>query len=229
MTRIVYKTPDFIVIYKPAGVPSQSDKTGDDDAMTLTGGILRSMGESDTLFLIHRLDRVVGGLMLFARNKKYAAILSSMVAEHGLKKEYLAVAEGEMTDGQLVDYLYKDSILNRAVISSKSRSGAKRAELEYRVLDTAEVNGRQVSFLSVELKTGRFHQIRAQLSSRGHSLLGDKKYGNKDSGCRFPALFAAGLSFEVGGKNNVIHELPDTDSYPWSLFSKEKYEEISNL
>ena len=77
MTRIVYKTPDFIVIYKPAGVPSQSDKTGDDDAMTLTGGILRSMGESDTLFLIHRLDRVVGGLMLFARNKKYAAILKN--------------------------------------------------------------------------------------------------------------------------------------------------------
>ena len=229
MTRIVYKTPDFLVIYKPAGVPSQSDKTGDADAMTITADILRSMGEDDSLFLIHRLDRVVGGLMLFARNKKYAALLSSMVAEREFKKEYLAVAEGEMTDGQLVDYIYKDSILNRAVISSKSHSGAKRAELEYKVLDKAEVNGRRVSLLLVELKTGRFHQIRAQLSSRGHSLLGDKKYGNKDSGCRFPALFAAGLSFEIGNKNNVIRELPDTDSYPWSLFSKEKYEEINNL
>jgi 23S rRNA pseudouridine1911/1915/1917 synthase len=135
MTRIIYKTPDFLVIYKPAGVPSQSDKTGDADAMTITAEILRSMGEDDSLFLIHRLDRVVGGLMLFARNKKYAALLSSMVAEREFKKEYLAVAEGEMTDGQLVDYIYKDSILNRAVISSKSHSGAKRAELEYKVLE----------------------------------------------------------------------------------------------
>ncbi len=229
MTRIVYKTPNFLVIYKPACTPSQSDKSGDADAMTQASDILRSSEEREELFLIHRLDRVVGGLMLLARNKKYAAILSSIVAQHELKKEYLAVVEGELDDGELVDFLYKDPTLNKSFITTKSRSGAKKAELRYRVIDRATVNGRQVSLLRIQLKTGRFHQIRAQFSSRGHSLLGDKKYGNKDSLARFPALFAARLCFEIQGEKTDVSLIPDTNSYPWSLFSKEKYEELSDI
>lgn len=229
MTRIIYKTPDFLVINKPAGTPSQSDTTGDSDAMTQSSEILKAGGEGHQLFLIHRLDRVVGGLMLFARNKKYAAILSSLVGGNGLIKEYLAVCEGSPEGGALEDYIYKDSTLNKAFIAKGARAGVKKARLEYSVLDTVTSNGRQVSLLRVRLKTGRFHQIRAQLSSRGHSLLGDKKYGNKDSRTRFPALFAARLCFEAEGNKTEVTALPDIDSYPWSLFSKEKYEEISIL
>lgn len=225
MTRIVYKTKDYIVVFKPAGTPSQSDKSGDSDAMTQAQDLLKAAGERDELYLIHRLDRVVGGLLVFARNKKYAALLSSLVSEHNFTKEYLAVVEGELSDGSFVDYIYKDAALSKAFIAKKERAGVKRAELDYRVLDCVEVKGRRISLVKVRLKTGRFHQIRVQFASRGASLLGDKKYGNKDFTSRFPALFASRLAFETQGNKTDLSILPDLDNYPWSLFSKEKYEE----
>ena len=219
MLRIIEKNKNFVIIYKPAGIPSQSDQSGDNDAMTMTSELLTASGENGKLFLIHRLDRVVGGLLVFARNKEYAAILSGLVASQGLNKEYFAVVEGRPDGGRLCDYIYKDSTLSKAFVTDRKRAGVKEAMLDYTVLDSVDNH----SLVKVSLKTGRFHQIRAQFSSRGWPLVGDKKYGSRDARVRQPALFASYLSFEVERRKNEASILPPIDSYPWSLFAEEKY------
>ena len=220
---IVLKTPDFVVINKPVGMPSQSDPSGDKDAMTLTSEILRDEGSNPSLFLIHRLDRVVGGLLVFARNKSSAASLSSAVAEHSMTKEYFAVVAGRAEGGVMKDYIYKDATLGKAFITDRKRSGVKECELEYSTLDIIEAAGGELSLVRVRLKTGRFHQIRAQFSSRKMPLVGDKKYGSRDRVAHTPALFATRLTFEHKGSIVEATALPPIESYPWSLFAEDKY------
>ena len=223
MIEIIYKTKNLVVIYKPSGIPAQSDLSGDDDAMKLTSSELEKMGEGSTLFLIHRLDRVVSGLMVFARDKNTAAALSDLVSRHDMTKEYYAVIHGKTDSGIMKDYLYKDSALGKAFVTDKKRVGAKEAALEYESLDTVSVNGNVLSLVKINLKTGRFHQIRAQFSSRKLPLVGDKKYGSKDFRAKYPSLVAARLVFNINGEEIDLHRLPDLDKYPWSLFAKEKY------
>lgn len=223
MIEIIDKSKNYIVVYKPAGVPSQSDPSGDADAMSLCSEQLRSMGESGELFLIHRLDRVVGGLIVFARNKKAAADLSAQVADRRLTKVYYAVVEGRAEGGIMRDFLYKDATLGKAFVTDRKRAGVKEAELEYSVLDTVEVDGVELSLVKICLKTGRFHQIRAQFSSRKMPLVGDKKYGSRDLKVRMPALFATKLGFYSAGRVVEAVKLPKHNSYPWSLFNEEIY------
>ena len=223
MIEIISKNADYVVIYKPAGIPSQSDPGGDPDAMTLCSASLRQMGESDGLYLIHRLDRVVGGLMVFARNKKAAADLSSQVADHSFGKYYFAVVHGKSDGGTLFDYLYKDPILNKAFATDRKRAGVKSAELEYETLDSLEIGGQPISLVKIKLKTGRFHQIRAQFASRQMPLIGDKKYGSRDRKAKMPSLFATGLIFRSNKKEVRASRLPELSKYPWSLFNEEKY------
>ena len=223
MIEILRKTANYAVIYKPAGIPSQSDPSGDKDAMTLLGEQLKAMGESDRLFLIHRLDRVVGGLLVYARTPEYAARLSKAVADREMKKEYFAVVEGYAEGGVMKDYLYKDASLGKAFVSQRPRAGVKEAELEYRLLDCVSIDNRQLSLVRISLKTGRFHQIRAQFASRKMPLIGDKKYGSRDFMRRTPALHAGYLSFMAGGSEAEFTRLPDLKEYPWSLFDEEKY------
>ncbi len=223
MIEIISKTKDYVIIYKPPGIPSQSDPSGDRDAMTACSELLRQMREPDTLFLIHRLDRVVGGLIVFARNKKSAAELSSLVADHKMIKEYFAVVEGRAEGGVMRDFLYKDATLGKAFIADRKRSGVKEAELEYTTLDTVSLDGRDISLVKVRLKTGRFHQIRAQFASRKMPLIGDKKYGSRDFKARTPSLFATRLAFGFDGREVSAAKLPSLTDYPWSLFEEEKY------
>ncbi|MBQ8302151.1 MAG: RNA pseudouridine synthase [Clostridia bacterium] len=223
MIDVVLKTSDFVVVNKNVGTPSQSDPSGDKDAMTLCSEALRLAGERDELFLIHRLDRVVGGLLVFARNKKSAEILSAAVAERKLTKEYLAVVPGTPEGGIMRDYLYKDATLGKAFITDRKRAGVKEAELEYSVLKTVGCDENTCSLVRIKLLTGRFHQIRAQFASRKMPLIGDKKYGSRDFNAKTPSLFAARLSFELGGKTIEAKKLPDLTSYPWSLFKEEDY------
>ena len=225
MTSVVYKNDDFLVANKPVGTPSQADNSGDKDAMKECSELLRDIGERDELHIINRLDRVVGGLILLARSSRAAAELSSLL-QGGITKEYRAVIEGECGDGEMRDFLYKDATLGRAYVMKDARRGAKEAILEYSTLDMAEHNGRKLSLVKVELKTGRFHQIRAQFSSRRMPLVGDKKYGSKVSGTPHPALFAARLAFSYKGENYDITAAPDITAFPWSLFDK-KYFEVS--
>ena len=217
--EILYKDKNLIAVYKPSGLPSQSDTTGDKDALTLTAEKLRLLGECADLWLVHRLDRVVGGILVFARNKKYAALLSSLVSDRGMKKEYLAVIDGVGEGGMLRDYLYKDSAKGKAFVVDRKRAGVKEAVLEYERLNSKETEKGIKTLVRVDLHTGRFHQIRAQLSSRGTPISGDGKYGSRDSIPKTPALFAFRLSFEAEGKKYGFVKLPCASEYPWSLFN----------
>ena len=219
MTRIVYKTRDFVIVNKPCGIPSQADTSGDDDAMKQCAAQLSAMGEKNELHVINRLDRVVGGLMLFARSRESAAELSELISDK-VTKEYRAVVEGCPGEGEMRDHICKDSLLGKARVMKEPRAGAKEAVLEYKTLATAEKSGRSLSLVSVNLKTGRFHQIRAQFSSRMMPLVGDKKYGSRDFGAQHPALFASRLAFRYKNEEIDVRISPDGDAYPWSLFDK---------
>ena len=223
MTSIVYKNDDFLVINKPVGTLSQADNSGDKDAVTECAELLRNRGERDELHIINRLDRVVGGLILLARSSRTAAELSELLSEK-ITKEYRAVVEDECTEGEMRDYLYKDATLGRALVVNKSRNGAKEAILNYSALETVVYKGRKLSLVKVKLHTGRFHQIRAQFSSRKMPLVGDKKYGSKVSGTPHPALFATRLAFSYKGKEYDIKANPDITVFPWSLFDKKNFE-----
>ena len=222
MTRIVSKTRDFLIAYKPAGVLSQADKSGDESLFDELKSELRAIGERDELYLIHRLDRVVGGLLVFARNKGSAASLSTLVKDGELCKEYFAVVDGEAGEGIMVDYLVKDATLGKARVCSQTTGGAKRAELEYQTLASIEHKGKMLSLVKIKLHTGRFHQIRAQFSSRNMPLFADKKYGSKHRGAT-PALFAYHIAFDVSGLRADEQILPDMTTIPWSLFNIENY------
>lgn len=221
--EILYKSKNAVVIYKEAGVPSQSDPSGDPDAMTLTSEHLKSLGENPNLWLIHRLDRVVSGLLVFARNKKYAAILSEYVKDRLLTKEYYAVVEGEASDATLEGFIYRDPRAGKAFIVDKERKDVKRARLSYVTLATAETEKGKKSLVYVTLDTGRFHQIRAQLSHAGHPISGDGKYGSHDNKAKKVALMASHLAAALPGEKIDVSRRPDLESYPWSLFSTDDY------
>ena len=223
--EILLQSKDFIVIKKPAGMPSQHDPSGDIDAMTLASEMLKASGERGDLYLIHRLDRVVGGLLVFARNKKSAAELSKLVSGYGIGKEYLAVIDGYLDGGTLTDYLYKDARASKAFVVDKARAGVKEAVLSFEPLSRIETEKGVRTLVRITLKTGRFHQIRAQFSSRKAPICGDGKYGSKDNRSRFPALFAYKLSFDLFGKVTEVKALPDISEYPWCLFEKSVFGE----
>ena len=221
--EILYKSKNAVVIYKEAGVPSQSDPSGDPDAMTLTSEHLKSLGENPNLWLIHRLDRVVSGLLVFARNKKYAAILSEYVKDRLLTKEYYAVVDGETADATLENLIYRDPRAGKAFIVDKERKDVKRARLSYVTLATADTEKGKKTLVYVTLDTGRFHQIRAQLSYTGHPITGDGKYGSHDNKAKKIALMASHLAVELPGEKIDVSRRPDLESYPWSLFSADDY------
>ena len=219
--EIIYKSKNAVVVYKPPLMPSQPDPSGDADAMTLTSDALKSFGEPSELWLVHRLDRVVGGLMVFARNKKSAAKLSELVATDGIGKEYIAVCEGDAPSGELADLLFKDAKQGKSFVTDRQRAGVKSAKLISTPIAFVNEASDKRSLVKVKLITGRYHQIRAQLSSRHASIVGDGKYGSRDKGCATPALFAYRLKFFLFGERVDVSYLPDLAAYPWSLFASE--------
>jgi 23S rRNA pseudouridine1911/1915/1917 synthase len=222
--QILYKSKNAVVINKPFGTPSQADKSGDGDALSLTSKALKESGENAALWLVHRLDRMVGGLLVFARTKESAAKINSIIASGGLQKEYIAVVEGEACDGELVDYLYHDTRANKAFVVNPEARGAKEAVLSCKSIAMAEYMGKTVSLVKISLKTGRFHQIRAQLSSRGNPIIGDGKYGSKIK-YRNIALFSCMLCCTIPNEEIKAYALPDLNTFPWSIFDEEKYGE----
>ena len=225
MSELIYKDKNIAVISKSPGISSQPDMSGGTDAMTELSARLASLGESGTLYPVHRLDNVVGGLLVYARNKSTAAELSAMVQSDGIGKEYFAVIDGSLEDGEYTDYLYKDTAKSRAVTAHPTDKRAKKATLMLRTLDSIETPKGRRSLIRVRLLTGRFHQIRAQLSSRGSSIVGDSKYGSRDFLSRTPALFSCTLEIKTEGESLAFTALPSLDKYPWNLFSAEKYDQ----
>jgi len=186
--EILFSNEDMIAVVKPPGMPVQADKTGDMDMTTYLANIFLQ-----EIYPIHRLDRPVGGVMVFARTKAAASNLSEQIYCHKIKKTYHAVLMGilEEREGAWVDYLKKDMRNNQSKIVRKNVKDAKEAKLAYQVLD--ERDG--LSLVEIELETGRHHQIRVQASSRKVPVWGDRKYGERHSAKGEIALW----SYELRG------------------------------
>lgn len=218
--NILFKNKDFIACVKPQGIPSQPDPSGCVDMTALLSEELIKNGEKSDIFVVHRLDRSTGGLIIYARNKEAAAAFSRLVAEKdGFQKEYLAVISGrpENESGNMTDYLLKDSAQKKAFVVKSERKGAKLASLDYEVKNTVQIDEKTFSLLRITLNTGRFHQIRAQLSSRGMPIYGDGKYGSREKAPNF-ALWASKITFTYKGKRYEFESAPDLDQKPWNLF-----------
>lgn len=182
--KVIYEDNHIIVVEKPANIPSQGDKTGDLDMLTIIKAYLKEKYNKPGnvyLGLVHRLDRPVGGVMVFAKTSKAAARLSEQVREKVFKKKYLVIVNGKFEEkkGTLKDYLLKNERLNKSRVVEEGTKNSKYAELDYEVLKYDEEQN--LSLLKIDLHTGRHHQIRVQLSSRDHSIYGDAKYNGRGS------------------------------------------------
>ena len=190
--NILYEDNHIIVVVKPVNVLSQSDITGDDDMLSIIKDYLKEKYQKPGkvyLGLIHRLDRVVGGVMVFAKTSKAASRLSDSIRKNELHKEYLAICHGKLKNKDtLIDYLKKENDFSTIVSDKKN---GKLSELSYELI---QYNSKlDLSLVKVLLKTGRHHQIRVQFSSRGYPLLGDNRYGNDKE--KEIGLFAYKLTF----------------------------------
>lgn len=194
--EIIYEDGEILVVNKPAGLATQSASVGQADVVSELKGYLAAKeergaqrGNGPYLGILHRLDQPVEGLLAFAKTPRAAADLTKQLGEGGFNKEYYAVACGKLpaSEGELVDYLLKEGGVARVVTGQEKDSpNAKKAVLRYRVVGTVGVpvqeGTEQISFVRIRIETGRFHQIRAQLSHAGAPLLGDRKYGSEISG-----------------------------------------------
>lgn len=199
MLEILYEDNHLIAVYKPAGMLVQGDKTGDPTLIDQVKYYLKQKYQKPGnvfLGLIHRLDRPVSGIILFAKTTKGAARLSEQFRSHTVEKIYHALVEGTLKQksGTLVHYLKKDAKQNMVKVYERPVEGALRAELAYDVVK----EGSTTCLLKIHLKTGRPHQIRAQFSAIGHPIVGDVKYGARTGALQHGvALVASSLSFET--------------------------------
>lgn len=206
--EILYENEMYVVLIKPVGVLSEN--TGSKSVASLLG--------VDELCTVHRLDKDVSGVMVYAKTKAAAANLSAQMQNGKFKKEYFTVVEGKPLESErLVDLLFHDKSKNKTYVVKRQRKGVKEAILTYERLDSKTTDNRELSLLKVKLETGRTHQIRVQFASRGFSLFGDRKYGSKAIGNI--ALFSCKISFICPAKNErVTFETNPQNDIPWNLF-----------
>ena len=215
--KIIYEDSDILVVEKPPGLAAQSDKTGDEDLMALL--------DRDLLYVVQRLDRPVGGVMVYGKTQAAAAGLTRQITEKTMKKEYLAISCGspEAQEGELTDWLKKLVTINMSKVVEPNTSGSKEARLLYQVLNSvASEEFGSLSLLKVKLYTGRHHQIRVQLSNAGLPLWGDNKYNKafvKRKGWTQIALWSHNLSIRHPRDKKIMEFLsyPGKDQ-PWSSF-----------
>ncbi|MCI8277309.1 MAG: RluA family pseudouridine synthase [Clostridia bacterium] len=210
--KVLYEDNHIIVVEKPVNIPSQGDKTGDMDMLTIIKKYLKEKYNKPGevyLGLVHRLDRPTGGVMVFAKTSKAAGRLSEQVRDKKMHKKYLCIVDGKLDKekDKLTDFLLKNEKTNTSKVVKEGTKNSKEAVLDYEVIKyNEEIN---LSVVKVNLHTGRHHQIRLQFSSRGHSLYGDQKYGTRGRGKQL-ALWAYYLSFEHPTKK----ELMEFEDYP---------------
>lgn len=219
---ILHEDNHLLFVQKPVNIPVQEDRTGDQDLLTFLKEDIKIRYQKPGnvyLGLVHRLDRPVGGVMVFAKTSKAASRLSDAIRRKALDKNYLAVVRGTPPKDQdvLADYLVKDHRKNIVHTAKPNNKNAKKAVLEYEVIGKND----NLSLLSIQLHTGRPHQIRVQLSSRGCPLYGDQKYGTdvNQPGQQI-ALWSHALTIEHPTKKEdiTIHSYPPNE-YPWNLWS----------
>lgn len=209
MIDILFENKDYVVCIKPVGIQSQNSSA--EDMIKL---LSRQTGSE--IYPVHRLDTVVGGTMVFAKNSRFAGELSRQIADKRFRKTYLAVLSGipEKESDNLTDLLFKDSSKNKVFVVKRERRGVKKASLDYTVIGKAEGK----SLVRIFLHTGRTHQIRVQFSSRRLPLVGDGKYGGHDNACS-TALWSESVEFVYCGENKKYNSLPDWELYPWNLYN----------
>ena len=190
---ILYQDEALCVCIKPVGLDSQ---IGVPEALKAQLG-----GE---FYPVHRLDENVGGVMVYARTSKAAAMLSREIQAGTFVKEYLAQVHGTPPEQEVwEDLLFKDSRKNKVFVVRRERAGVRKAKLEFTRLTAGET-----SLVTIRLYTGRSHQIRVQFASRGFPLVGDHKYGSRDEAAA-PMLFSCALTFPLGDKTMHFERLPE--------------------
>lgn len=208
--KILYEDSQMIVCYKESGLPVQSARIGSKDLESILKNYLREKTEKvPYLGVVHRLDQPVEGVLVFAKTPQAAAELGAQVQDGRMRKCYRAVTErsGETSarEGTLRNDLLKDGKTNTSRIVSAKTKGAKRAELDYVVLKETEVRGpeesgeevKRLALVEIQLRTGRHHQIRVQMSGAGMPLLGDRKYGTAELFGKTGALALCAVSLEL--------------------------------
>jgi 23S rRNA pseudouridine1911/1915/1917 synthase len=218
--KIIYEDNHLLVVEKPPNMLTQGDSTGDADLLTVLKEDLKfryNKPGNVYLGLVHRLDRPVGGAMVFAKTSKAASRLSEQIRTGDFSKSYRAVVHGipEQSAGTLVHYLVKNEATNTVRVTSNHEEG-KKASLDYTVMSSK--NG--FSLVNIRLHTGRSHQIRVQFAETGHPLFGDQKYG---AALNKPGMQLALWSVEVGflhpiSKEFVRYQSAPPTVYPWNLF-----------
>lgn len=210
---ILYQDDQIVVCEKPKGIPVSGDKTGDLDLFhQLKNQLFLEEGteEEPQLYLVHRLDRPVGGVMVFARTKHSAAALGEQIKNHEFEKDYQAVLTGWLPqeEGTFRDYLRKDKKNNTSCVAPEGTKDAKEAVLDYEVIDMMEDEHGKYTYCLIHLKTGRHHQIRVQTSSRGFGIWGDTKYNplyqNTKKKYREIGLFASRIAFRHPTTNESL-------------------------
>lgn len=201
--EFLFSNKDIAVVLKPVGLDSEQE---------VPAAIVSALGGE--VFPIHRLDKNVGGCMVYARSKKAAAALSRAVQEGQMQKEYVALVHGVPPEqGDWQDLLWKDSSKNKVFVVQRQRKGVKDARLEFTRLSCADP-----SLVRILLHTGRSHQIRVQFASRGYPLWGERKYSTLDDPCEI-ALFSQKIGFfhpKTGEWMEFRHEPPS--AFPWDCF-----------
>ena len=210
--KILFEDNHIIVVEKPVNIPSQGDKTGDEDMLTIIKRYIKNKYNKPGdvyLGLVHRLDRPTGGVMVFAKTSKAASRLSEQVRDKQIYKKYLCIVDGKLEKEKDTwkDFLLKNEKNNMSKVVTEGTKNAKEAILDYEVIKyNEEIN---LSVVKVNLHTGRHHQIRVQFASRNHSLCGDQKYGTRGRGKQL-SLWAYSLSFI----HPIKKERMEFESYP---------------
>lgn len=228
--RIVYEDNHILVVVKPQNIPSQEDETRDPDMLTLLKEYIKEKYDKEGdvfLGLVHRLDRPTGGVMVFARTSKAAERLSESLKSGDFEKKYMAVVKGVPREKQdrLIHYLIKNENKNIVQVAPMPSSGAKLAELDYKVLAEKQ----DVSLVMIRLLTGRSHQARVQLATIGTPIVGDGKYGKIDKVKCNLALWAVELKFThpTLKEKMTFRVYPPEEDYPWRLFDLDIYLKIN--
>ena len=191
--EILFSDKDIVICVKPVGMDAEQD---------VPQALRQQLGGE--IFTLHRLDKNVGGVMVYGRAKAAAARFSRLIQDGQLIKEYVALVHGTPPEeGDLTDLLWKDSAKNKVFVVKKERKGVKYARLEFQRLKSGEQ-----SLVHIRLHTGRSHQIRVQFSSRGFPLVGDHKYGSRDTATA-PMLYSCRITLPWNGKQNVFESMPD--------------------
>lgn len=201
--NVIYEDNHIIVVEKPAGVPTQADISGENDMQSIIKQYIKEKyNKPGNVFvgIVHRLDRNVGGVMVFAKTSKGASRLSEQIRERCFHKRYIAIVDGILAKDHdtFEDYLLKDEKQNKVSVVNKDTRGAKYAKLDYKIIKKSSNR----TMVSINLYTGRAHQIRVQFASRGHALIGDIKYGKIKSNAIL--LWAYEIEFKHPVKDEIL-------------------------